>query len=137
STPEARPVTSPVGFAVEGRPDADLMRELRWYLEAFLGYPFHPETEHAERVLAALRLWGEQAFGALFGDADGGALLADARRDGDDRLHVQVSSDDPRVLAWPWEALHDPRTGALALTCQIERRLNAIRDAPEGLGSYP
>src|ERR1700689_5512670 len=72
STKDPSAVISPIGFPVEGRPDSDLMQELRWYLEKFLGYPFHPETEHAERVQAALRAWGEQAFLALFGDAIGG-----------------------------------------------------------------
>ena len=52
---------------MEGRPNSDLMRELRWYLEEFLDYPFPPETDRAERVLDALRRWGEQAFDALFG----------------------------------------------------------------------
>jgi hypothetical protein len=33
-------VPSPVGFPVAGRPNSDLMRELRWYLEGFLDYPF-------------------------------------------------------------------------------------------------
>ena len=65
STKDPATVLSPIGFPVEGRPDGDLMRELRWYLEQFLGYPFHPETEHADRVQAALRSWGEQAFEAL------------------------------------------------------------------------
>ena len=38
------------------------MRELRWYLEQFLDYPFRPETDHAGHVLDALRAWGTQAF---------------------------------------------------------------------------
>src|SRR5262245_45685793 len=64
-------VPSPVGYPVAGRPDSDLSRELRWYLEDFLGYPFPPQTEHADRILRALREWGEQAFGALFGSMQG------------------------------------------------------------------
>ena len=38
-------VPAAAGYAVEGRPTSDLMAELRWYLEDFLEYPFHPETE--------------------------------------------------------------------------------------------
>jgi len=60
-------VASPVGFPVEGRPHSDLRRELQWYLETFLAYPFPPETDHADRVLDALKAWGQQAFDALFG----------------------------------------------------------------------
>lgn len=51
---------SPHGFPVESRPNSDLMRELQWYLETFLDYPFLPETDHAGRVLKALKGWGEQ-----------------------------------------------------------------------------
>jgi hypothetical protein len=122
------PVVSPIGFPVEGRPDSDLIRELRWYLESFLGYPFPPETEHADRVQAALRDWGEKAFQALFGDAIAGVWYHDAIRQGAEKLDLRIVSDDPRVLGWPWEAVRDPRGDALAQTCQIERRLDNVRD---------
>jgi len=130
-------VASPVGFPVEGRPNSDLMRELRWYLEGFLDYPFSPETEHAERVQEALRSWGEQAFTALFGDNKAGGWYNDAIKNGMEGLHIQVSSDDPRVLGWPWEALRDPQAGVLAHNCQIERRLNEIRDPYEVSDKLP
>src|SRR5438034_10095275 len=44
----AAPVTvpSPYQFPVEGQPNSQLMRELRWYLEHFLDYPFPPEIAH-------------------------------------------------------------------------------------------
>ena len=126
-------IPSPVGFPVEGRPNSDLMRELRWYLEGFLDYPFPPETEHAERVRDALRRWGVEAFNKLFGDRRGGEIFNDATREGYESLHLLISSDDPQVLGWPWEALHDPQVGQLAQTCQIERRLNTVRK-PDKIG---
>ena len=43
-------VPTPFGYPVQYRPDG-LMAELQWYLEKFLNYPYHPETERAERVL--------------------------------------------------------------------------------------
>lgn len=43
-----------------------------------------------------------------------------------DQLDLQISSGEPRILAWPWEALHDSAAGLLAQTCQIERRLNKV-----------
>ncbi len=105
-------VAPPVGFPVAGRPDSDLMRELRWYLEDFLGYPFPPETEHADRVLEALGKWGRQAFDALFDNRKAGDFLRGAMDQGRyDRLNLQIASDDPRVLAWPWEALEDSQAG--------------------------
>ncbi|HEV3076159.1 MAG TPA: tetratricopeptide repeat protein [Thermoanaerobaculia bacterium] len=106
------------------------MGELRWYLEDFLAYPFSPETEHAGQVLAALERWGTEAFGALFGDRDGGGMLAAATREGYAALRLQIRSDEPAVLAWPWEALYDPQAGPLGQVSQVERRLDASGDPP-------
>jgi len=44
---DAVTVGSPVGFPVKDRPQSGMLRELRWYLEDFLDYPFSPGTEHA------------------------------------------------------------------------------------------
>ena len=37
-------IPSPYEFPVEGVPNSNLMRELRWYLEQFLEYPFPPRN---------------------------------------------------------------------------------------------
>jgi len=133
---QAIEIPSPASFPVQGRPQSNLLRETQWYLETFLDYPFPPETDHASRVQDALRAWGMQAFDSLFGDRAGGRLFDGATSAAYTELHLQISSDDPRVLGWPWEALYDPEVGYLAQTCQIERRLNQIRDVqklPESL----
>ncbi len=128
SKPAALP--SPRGFAVEGRPDSDLPYELRWYLEEFLEYPFVPATDRADSLLDALKEWGRQAFDALFENQQAGAFLTEAAPNAQyERLHVQISSDDPRILAWPWEALRDSAVRLLAQQCQIERRLNKFLDS--------
>jgi tetratricopeptide (TPR) repeat protein len=115
---------SPYAFPVEGRPASNLMRELRWYLEGFLDYPFPPETIHADHVLEALKTWGTQAFDALFDRRDAGEWFTASKI-------LQVRSDDPHVLSWPWEALHDPQAGGfLAHQRRVERRLNQIPDPP-------
>ena len=106
------------------------MRELRWYLEQFLDYPFHPETDHADHVLDALRAWGTQAFNALFDRRDAGIGLASSSI-------LQVRADDPHVLSWPWEALYDPQAGAyLAHQRRLERRLNQLPD-PQPAADLP
>jgi len=136
TTGQAIEIPSPARFPVQGRPQSNLLRETQWYLETFLDYPFPPETDHASRVQDALRAWGRQAFESLFGDRAGGRLFDGATSAAYTELHLQISSDDPRVLGWPWEALYDPEVGYLAQTCQIERRLNQIRDVqklPESL----
>src|ERR1035438_9905408 len=99
------------------------MEQLRWYLEHFLDYPFDPEIGHAERVLDALQAWGTQAFNALFDRRDAGDWLADSEI-------LQIRSDDPHILSWPWEALFDPQHNYLAHERRIERRLNHLADPP-------
>ena len=126
---KAASVSSPVGYPVKGMDDGDLTRELRWYLEDFLQYPFPPATDRAERAQAALKAWGEEAFKALFDGRPAATWYETAVADGLDHLQIQVSSDDPRVLAWPWEALNDPERGYLAFGCHLERRLNQVADA--------
>jgi len=136
TTAKPAPVASPVGFPVKGRPDSDLMRELRWYLEDFLDYPFPPDTDRAERVLDALRAWGKKAFNDLFGIRPASRMFDEATAQGYQHLDLRIAGDDPRILQWPWEALVDPEAAPLAVACRMERRLNDVRDPvdlPEGL----
>lgn len=123
-------VSSPYSAKVEGRPDSNLMEELRWYLEDFLSYPFSPETDHADRVLKALKTWGEKAFETLFSNLSSGTLFHAATAEDYSQLAIQIASDDPAILSWPWEALRDPRLGVIAHSCQVERRLGKLLDPP-------
>ena len=124
-------------YPVPGRSQSNLARELRWYLEWFLDYPFPPETEHAAEVQATLKRWGCDAFCTLFGTAQAGGFFDHATHDGLPQLLLQVSSDDARILAWPWEALEDPAGQILAQTCRLERRLNHQYDPPPLAGDLP
>ncbi|MCP4699508.1 MAG: tetratricopeptide repeat protein [Gammaproteobacteria bacterium] len=117
----------PESVQVEGRPNSSLPKELRWYLEQFLDCPVASYTGVAERVQDALKRWGESVFSALF---QGQALLWYdlARQAGLANLHLKIAADDPRILAWPWEALRDPEGATLAHACRIERQLNRLHD---------
>jgi hypothetical protein len=121
-------ITAPEALQVEGRPDSNLSLDLRWYLEEFLDYPFPPRTEVAERVQASLKTSGEGAFEALFRSGRGRDFYHDAYRAGLENLTLKIASDDPRVLAWPWEACAIRRpSGALAGNC-MERQLSGQHD---------
>ncbi len=117
---------SPYGFPVAGRPRSDLMTELRWYLEQFLSYPFPPETEHVERVLDALRRWGETAFRSLAPASLGIPTITSSH----EPRRLRIQSDDPRILSWPWEALRDSHNRPIGQTTQIER---SVATTPEPL----
>ena len=62
TTPEAAKITPPERLGAEQLPGSDLRRELRWYLEHFLEYPFPPNTDRADRAVNALEAWGTHAF---------------------------------------------------------------------------
>ncbi len=71
-------ILTPYEFPVEGSPQFRLMRQLRWYLERFLDYPYHPDTIAAEHVLDAFKEWGSQAFNAIFDRREAGEWLKQA-----------------------------------------------------------
>ena len=130
-------IQAPDAIEVAGRPNSNLSLDLRWYLEQFLDYPFPPQTEVAERVQAALYDWGRQAFTALFDRGRNRDMYRDALLDNLENLTLKIASDDPNVLAWPWEALQDPQiSGALACHARIERRLSGQHD-PVALPDLP
>jgi hypothetical protein len=115
---------------VLGDTQLKLGEELAWYLENFLDYPFGPNERRAERVTGALRDWGREAFEALFGAGQARDFYRDATASGHTDLHLVVASDSAAVLAWPWEALHDPLVGDLSQLCRIERQLDHLSDPP-------
>jgi len=129
-TPEAANITAPEQFGAERLPGSDLRRELRWCLERFLDYPFPPNTDRADRAVRVLEAWGTHAFEALFHGGMARDWYRDIVREGTEHLQLRIVANDPAVLAWPWEALHDPERGYLAQKCHIERQLNNVPDPP-------
>lgn len=123
---DPRPISSPHEFPVKGRPNSDLMTELRWYLEHFLEYPFPPETDRALHILEAIEAWGQHAFSALLCDQTLGSHFAGAF---DSRPRIVIVGGDPRILAWPWEAMRDQNGDAIARTCSFERRLDRAAES--------
>jgi CHAT domain/NB-ARC domain len=117
-------LVSPHDTAVEDQPNSNLMRELRWYLESFLDYPFAPEIDRADHVLDALKGWGKKVFNTLFDRRDARKWLSRSSI-------LQIRSNDPYIMSWPWEALFDPQAGSyIAHQHRIERRLNQLADPP-------
>lgn len=125
-------IAAPDQLIVEGRQNSNLLQDLRWYLENFLDYPFSPNTDIADRVQEALSNWGKKTFSILF-SGKARDWYQDARKSkvGLSGLRLKIACDDPRILAWPWEALCDPDGTTLAHTCCIERQLNELHDPLE------
>ena len=113
----------PAAFPVETGEGATLATELKWYLEHYLEYPKGPYADRAEKILAALKDWGQTCFEALFNSRNATIWYQKAREEGLERLELRVASDDPDILSWPWEALHDPADQCLAHRCRLERQI--------------
>lgn len=101
---------SPFEFRIRDIPNTSLMKGLRWYLERFLDYPFHPETDHVNYVLNALKDWGQKVFSSL-------SLVNHIQPD------LRIACNDPLILNWPWEAITDEQGEFIAQTCQINRQI--------------
>ncbi len=95
-------LTGPDKTVVPGRPNSNLQQDLRWYLENFLELPLGAYPAVADRVQETLRDWGQNCFETLF-QKQAFLWLQEARQNGLENLHLKISSNDPKILSWPWE----------------------------------
>lgn len=134
--PHAVRLESPGAWKVQGWEAYSLSDGLRWYLEEYRrGFTASPFKERADQVLTSLEAWGRDTFERLFGDKVSGRYL-DQVKDQRDTWVLRIQSDDPAVLAWPWEALWDPESGWVSLHASVERTLLQQPDPaalPDGL----
>jgi tetratricopeptide (TPR) repeat protein len=101
------PFTDPL--SVEDR------KELRWYLEEYLMFPYGAERNRARAVERKMDEWGESLFNQVFvkgdKDPDPRAFYQEAVREGLEQCELCVSSDDSDFLNIPWELIKDPTAG--------------------------
>jgi tetratricopeptide (TPR) repeat protein len=112
-------VGSPAGepFELQIPIDADVLSELRWYLEEYLQVPFGVYEDRGPSVAASLEDWGETLFGAVFGSGPAREAYLRVRARQAVGTELYVRSAVPAVLGLPWELMRDPeRTEPLALT---------------------
>jgi CHAT domain-containing protein/NB-ARC domain-containing protein len=127
-TSEPVSLTAPDKITLPNRGNSHLANDLRWYLERFLDYPFEPNIGLAKGIQDALDQWGKDTFSNLF-QGKARDWYQNIKENNLNQLTLKIASDNPRVLAWPWEALHDPEGTTLAHTCHIERQLNELHDS--------
>jgi CHAT domain len=93
--------------------DEDDLKELRWYLEEYLDWPFNSVVKaRAENAEQKLERWGVELFRALFEHAEARVLYDRLAECHDAERFLTIQSPDPRVLRLPWELLRD-RSGPL------------------------
>ena len=85
-------------------------KDLRWYMEDYAsGYMTEVDDRRAEQIAAQLKEWGKALFNQVFGTRDAQRLFnafQDSREKG--RV-VSLNAEHPKILALPWELLHDPQ----------------------------
>lgn len=122
--------------------------DMRWYLEEFPLWAYGVRRERAAKIEKALPQWGRRLFDAALGPAGQAAPFRAWRDAGRAERRITVKVDDrgpapeverheaaARLLALPWELLHDG-TGYLfegAHGARVRRRLpstHAMHEAP-------
>lgn len=90
-------------------------KELRWYLEDYVIFPYGAERYRAERLENRMAELGESLFNQVFikgeHDPDPRSFYQEAVREGLDRCELCITSDDPVFLSIPWELIRDPTPG--------------------------
>ncbi|MEO0408270.1 MAG: tetratricopeptide repeat protein, partial [Cyanobacteria bacterium P01_A01_bin.135] len=113
--------------------DAEILGELRWYLEEYLDFPYGIYPDKAVAVEGQFQDWGQQLFDLVFQSSDEAReFYQEATRDGLDRCEVGIASDNPQVLNLPWELLYSPDDQFLApKLAGIYRSLSGYMVRPE------
>jgi tetratricopeptide (TPR) repeat protein len=86
-------------------------KDLRWYLEDYLEFPFEPNPKIAARVEQRMTAIGTELFKAVFhADDDARDLWAELRRNLN-KTRVEIAVEDVQeATSIPWELLRDPKT---------------------------
>jgi len=95
--------------------NADDRKELRWYLEEYLNFPYGAERERAKKVEQRMAGWGEELFKRVFIKGDPGpdprSFYQTAVQAGLEQCELCITSEDPAFLNIPWELMRDPTPG--------------------------
>ncbi len=85
-------------------------REIQWYLEEYLVYPWGQFRERAAQVEALMERLGAELFDAVFGERETAALYAHVA-DELANTRVVIHAADPVGVALPWEFMRDTTRG--------------------------
>jgi hypothetical protein len=122
----------PAHWPIPADSKSNLAQALPWYLEQFVQQPTDMGVQRAQHVKRALRDWGKDVFSKLF-NTDQARTAYDALAESSlsQRNRIEIHSDDPQVLAWPWEALFDHHDCPVAQMMAVERRYETALRGPD------
>ena len=100
------------------------LKDLRWYLEDFLDWPFNPIIRsRGEEIEAKLDEWGAALFRALFAGPEARVLYDRLVETKDGERFLTLQSPDARVLRLPWELLRDKAGPLITAGVSIRRHV--------------
>ncbi|MCL4251296.1 MAG: tetratricopeptide repeat protein [Anaerolineae bacterium] len=119
--PDAGVSTNPVPFT----PPLDdaVLKEIRWYLEDYSGWPTEVDRLRADRIEQKLEEWGNDLRTAAIQGEDGARLWQQFVDDPDPDKLLTIDATDPRALRLPWELLADKSGHIFARRIGVRRRL--------------
>ena len=103
--------------------DDAILKEIRWYLEVFSGWPTGPDYERAERIEAALEDWGRALRDSVIAEPKAARLWQQFVDDPAEGKQVTLDATDPRVLRLPWELLADVGGHIFSQGISVRRRM--------------
>jgi len=90
-------------------------KDLRWYLEDYLIFPYGAERDRANRVEESMQSWGEALFRQIFDQKNTQdspwLFYHEAVREDLRHCELSIVSGDPAFHSIPWELLFDPAMG--------------------------
>jgi tetratricopeptide (TPR) repeat protein len=115
-----------------------LLYGLRWYLEKYLSLPIDAYRDHADAVQETLKEWGEACFSLLFDKQTQDRIIASVSSQSENaECRLIISSNDPAVLSWPWEALYNSEIGFFAKHFHLERQVPKANEISKDYGELP
>ncbi|MFC1713674.1 tetratricopeptide repeat protein [Candidatus Poribacteria bacterium] len=122
--------------------DEEARKELRWYLEEYLDFPYGAERNRAERLEQRMGEWGESLFNQIFiheeSESNPRIFYHEAVRDGLEQCDLCITSEESTFLNILWELIRDPTPGRGYLAPSLAglyrqrsgHRIEAERESP-------
>ena len=105
--------------------------DLRWYLEDYLTYPVPPAPAIARRIEDRILQAGTEFFSKIFLANSNASKLWSAAAEKLPALRIELRSNQPEVVALPWELLREPNSQSpLALSCRSFVRVHPEPSRP-------
>jgi hypothetical protein len=100
------------------------LKDLRWYLEEYLDWPFNPIIRsRGEEIEAKLDDWGAALFRSLFAGPEARVLYNNLVEGKDGERFLTLQSPDARVLRLPWELIRDKAGPLITAGVSIRRHV--------------